>query len=170
MDRLVAFDAIGPSGEVLRVGSPAHLSSTETDLEKVAADLTADGAMLAFIQNPPPGLPISCPSGTSTRSECQVRGSADTIIAQYDALVTRVVARHSSTMRVVPWTDLVCPNDHCWPRLDGVLIRHDQIHYTKAGAIWLSPYLYQRLKEVSVVPIVVTHTRLKFPGTNNGTG
>ena len=159
LERFLLADAIGPNGEHLVAGTQAHLANTKADLEKVAAELTSHGAMLAFIQNPPFGLPIDCTTA-SVRQDCLVRASDDALSIEYDALVMSVVAEHHLTMKMVPWTDLVCPGDHCVPTLEGVLVRYDRVHYTRGAAVMLAPELYQRLEQAGVAPIVVTQTRI----------
>ncbi len=156
MERFLLSDFLGNSGQLLVAGSAAHIRETEQGLENVAAALTSRGAMLVFIDILPAELPLDCSNqSVGARPDCHVSGSSDQITAQYNSLIDRVAARHPDTMRVISLSSVVCPSDFCVPKIDGILLRYDRYHFTKAGAHWLAPYLYQELERVGAVPIAL---------------
>jgi peptidoglycan/LPS O-acetylase OafA/YrhL len=157
MENFLQIDALDAAGNRLVVGSAAHIADTDQGLEKVAEALTSRGARMVFVENQPVELPLSCSIvGTAAKPECRARASSDAITAQYDAVEAAVAARHPSTMRALSITNVVCPHDYCVPTIKGVLLRYDRYHFTKAGAHWLAPYLYQGLQRVGAVPITIT--------------
>jgi peptidoglycan/LPS O-acetylase OafA/YrhL len=153
MERFLLADYLTDAGEVVQVGSAKHLSTSEEDLYQAVRALTSGGAMLVFFEILPVGLPIDCSSDDRRlQPDCQVRASSDGRTADYNLLIRRVAARSPDSMRVVSLAPVVCPDDLCSPRVDGVLLRYDRIHFTHAGARWLAPRLYDRLVAAGLAP------------------
>jgi hypothetical protein len=150
-ERYFLVDFVDGAGQRVQSGSPAHLRATEEGMDKAISALTSRGAFLVFLETLPVGLPLRCAeAGSESRDECAMSASADIVTAEYDRLIERVAARHPSSMISIPVLDVVCPNDRCPPEVDGVVLRYDGVHFTKPGARWLAPYLYDRLKAAGV--------------------
>ena len=146
MDRNLTTDFISESGQRVAAGSALHLSATELGLAAAAAALTARGATLVLIETLPPGLPLDCAERAGTSTSCSELASSDRLSAEYGRIIESVAARHPDVMRAVSITSLVCPRDSCSPEVEGTILRYDRVHFTKSGARWLAPHLYDLLE------------------------
>lgn len=165
MERFLLADYVDSTGKRVKAGSPEHLRATEQGLEESAITLVSGGAKLVFIRTLPIALPLDCTDQSPpSRTDCHVQGSSDRTTAEYDAIIDRVAARHPGTMSVISLANYVCPNDYCFPNVDGVLLRYDRLHFTKRGARWLAPALYGQLEQAGLVPIA----KAVVPNSPNG--
>jgi peptidoglycan/LPS O-acetylase OafA/YrhL len=154
MERFLLADYVDSSGKRVVAGTPEHLRATEQGLEQSAIALVAGGARLVFIRTLPVAMPLDCTNQSPpSRTDCHVQGSSDQITVEYDAIIDRVAARHPGTMSVISMASYVCPNDYCFPKVDGLLLRYDRYHFTMSAAHRLAPVLYGQLEQAGLVPI-----------------
>jgi hypothetical protein len=153
MDRFLFVDFQDETGSVIAAASPGHVQATEDGFEAATTQLTSKGATFVFIKILPVQLPLDCAGQSiNDRPDCHVLGSADQLVARYNDLIERIAQRHADTMRVVSLEELVCPNDLCVPGSQGIVLRYDRVHFTRAASVWLAPYIYRKLEEVGALP------------------
>jgi hypothetical protein len=143
--------SIGPNGKKLVPGSIAHLAQTEEQLDAAVRQLTGKGAWLVLVHILPRGPGVRClETGPATAPRCNPLVSADPLTATYNDVMDRVAARHRDRVRVVDLADLVCPRAVCSLMVDGIVMRYDGGHFTKAASEWVAPKLYARIKAAGV--------------------
>ena len=65
--------------------------------------------------------------------------------APYNAMLDRVAQRYPDRVRVLDLSDLLCPDNLCVARVDGIVIRYDTLHFSAEGARWLVQHLERKL-------------------------
>ena len=147
-DRWLLAGSLDDSGKLLYPGSPEHLADTERRLADWARKMTATGSKLVLIHLLPIGRPIDCANSQfASSAPCQQKVSDDTLTPKYNAVMDDVAASFPGVVSTVDIQDVVCPNGVCPPKIDGIWIRSDGLHFTIPGAQWLAPALNQRLPQ-----------------------
>lgn len=63
-----------------------------------------------------------------------------------------VVAELPGRAFLVSLNEHICPGGLCPPKVDGVLLRYDGHHYTRAGARWAVPLLHAEMLGAGALP------------------
>jgi peptidoglycan/LPS O-acetylase OafA/YrhL len=138
-------------GRTLEVGSPEHLAVVRAGLEKAIAMLTKRGATVVLLHILPRGAEPDCLSvRTSHQKRCTTLASADKDAASYNAVFDAVAAEHPDHVKVIDFTDLICPDGRCPVTAHGLTLRGDQLHLTHVASAWIAPYLYDRIKAAGI--------------------
>jgi hypothetical protein len=125
-------------GELLRFGTPEWDANMVSLLNEAVDVLGSKGATVAFV-TPPPTIASASDTGTSRewlpRHADRFRHFAD--------LLRQVTAAHPGNTALIDLAGFVCPQDPCPREVDGVVLRHDGIHYAaESGPVvagWLTP-------------------------------
>jgi peptidoglycan/LPS O-acetylase OafA/YrhL len=147
-DRWLLIDSLDDRGRLLRAGTSPHIADTERRLDATVDQLTASGAAIVFLHLLPMGQPVQCADANpplAYRAECSEPVSADRLTPLYNAMLDRVVARHPGHAAVIDLTGVVCPDGYCRPKVDGVWMRFDGLHFTVPGAQLVAPTLGTQL-------------------------
>jgi lysophospholipase L1-like esterase len=151
-DRWLLIDSLDDSGRLLRAGTDAHLQDTELRLSATAAQLTSRGTRLVLIHILPVGQPVQCADAEPPyqyRARCGQSSSADHLTPMYNAMLDRVAGRYPGRVAVIDLADVVCPGQRCVPKLNGIWLRSDGLHFTEAAARWLAPDIDPRLERAA---------------------
>jgi hypothetical protein len=71
--------------------------------------------------------------------------------AAYNAMLDRVASRHPDRVRTIDLSDKLCPDTWCKCLVDGLIVRHDGLHWSKEGNRWVVPHLESKLADAGVV-------------------
>jgi hypothetical protein len=72
-------------------------------------------------------------------------------MAAVNDMLARLAAERSD-MTVAPLSDIVCPGGADDLEVDGTPIRYDGVHYTRAGAALVWPWLFGQLDDIVDTP------------------
>lgn len=56
---------------------------------------------------------------------------------------------------LVSLNEHICPGGLCPPKVDGVLLRYDGHHFTRAGARWAVPLLHAEMHGAGALPALM---------------
>ncbi len=100
--------------------------------------LTASGARLVFLLNPP---------ATTGPVRPQIDPVEQERMLHLGDLLKQYAAAHPDRAGVIDLTPIVCPSGTpCPPVVDGITLRSDDGgHFTPEGAAWLAPRILDRL-------------------------
>jgi hypothetical protein len=150
-DRWLQLDALDDKGQELVAGSPQHLDDMELRTKREALQLVARGSTLVLVHQAPLGIPTTCTDPSAQNDPaCHAKASDDLMTPKFNAVLDRVAAADPQRIKTLDFQDVVCPDDVCSPRISGVWIRYDRLHYTEEAARWLLSTIEQRLRHVGV--------------------
>jgi SGNH domain-containing protein len=122
-------------GTVLDIGTRAGDMTMVGELESAVARITAGGARLVFLTDPPPAV----------HSDKYVADPYQVLHARLLNRLLRLVAmRNPDRVSVVDLAAMVCPGSPPCPEfVDGVRLRpRDGAHFEGAGPAWVAPRLF----------------------------
>lgn len=138
-------------GETLvEKGTVEHLAAVEAGLSETIAQLTSDGATLAFIHILPPGNSVEClEAGTTGLARCDRPVTPGSGEAPYNRIFDALAEARDDVVSVT-LTDVVCPGEVCPLVVDGIVMRYDGGHFTATASRYLAPILDRRLEAAGV--------------------
>ncbi len=154
----------GAGQKVLQPGSPQWSSVLLQRMEQRVQQLTASGATLVILTQPPFVRP-----GSPTQPNQQ-----DESFERLNGLLTAFVAR-TPHVRVIDLAAHVCPNGPpCPTAVDNVWVRADGAHYSADGSLWVARWLMPQLglaaldtpsDSLPVMKVVAPHNGARVKGT-----
>jgi peptidoglycan/LPS O-acetylase OafA/YrhL len=150
MDRWELIDAVGPDGQTLASGTPAHMAETERSLTDTARHLTSKGARLAFIELPPVISEICGAAEKRSLPQCHMGADDDTLQNPYNALFRRVALQVPGAA-TISLTSALCPNGICAWEISGRVVRGDGLHFTPETSRALAPTIVQQLSAAGML-------------------
>ena len=126
-------------GRRLRFGTPEWDANMSVIIDRMITVLSSRGARVVLLTQPP----ARSPAITGTPKEWV--DLAEERFGHVNDLIRQVAARHPDVATVIDLASFVCPTSPCPETLQGVVPRHDGIHYDPVGAPivagWLTPQL-----------------------------
>jgi hypothetical protein len=125
-------------GTVVRYGTPTWRQVVSDGVGKALDAAASGGTPVAVLDVPCYGSPPSGGPDADVRDDPARAGALDGILA--DAASAR------PEVRILPVSAVLCPGGHFQDQLDGITLRPDGVHLTKASAelvwrTWLVPRL-----------------------------
>jgi peptidoglycan/LPS O-acetylase OafA/YrhL len=127
-------------GRWVEVGTPEHDELVIDALEDVVELLATPDRPVAFVTVPPGER-----DGEFSPPQWTLEGRA--ALDHFNELLTGIAERFSDRVSVVDLSGWLCPDD-CVAQVDGQPIRDDGLHYDPAGAVPVSAWLSEQLREV----------------------
>lgn len=146
-------DFVDAFGRVVSSGFREWLKAERRELEAFAATLTSTGARLVFMALPPLVATTEClREDAADDPGCVLPASNDARSAQVNTVLGSVVAELPGRAFLVSLNEHICPGGLCPPKVDGVLLRYDGHHFTRAGARWAVPLLHAEMLGAGALP------------------
>jgi peptidoglycan/LPS O-acetylase OafA/YrhL len=140
------------AGTLLPRTSPAHVAEMERLLNRWAERMTATGAQLVLMrytnESPMLDAPMCLEPRNANQPFCHTPAVGRYEV--YNAMLDRIASRHPDRVRTIDLTGELCPGNYCKSLVDGLLVRHDGMHYSLEGNRWLVPHLERKLANAGV--------------------
>lgn len=152
-DNWIWVDAIDGQGKTLRTETAEHARHVEAELMRAVEQIAAKGAIVVLARLVASSQRIECadPAYDASAPSACVAPDRTPQFDLYNGVIDRVAAALGDRVRVIDFTDVMCPNRVCRASLDGTLVRFDTMHFSTDGARWLAPHLERKLREAGVV-------------------
>jgi peptidoglycan/LPS O-acetylase OafA/YrhL len=146
-------DFFGSDGSVVKTGSAEYVAGEKKALTDLVHEFAPSGPRMSFLEIPP-RLHSRCgAAANATSSSCNVRVDAlgDSTVASYNAVfkpynaILREVAAGTPGVSTISITGAICPNRLCVPKVNGLLLRYDGLHFTAPAAVMLAPAIYRQM-------------------------
>jgi peptidoglycan/LPS O-acetylase OafA/YrhL len=140
-------------GKRLPAGSPEHDAALKAGYLSIVDQVAAYGGRTVFLELPPPGEQLGsvvAPRRPAGEAKPPVIGGGR-FVDGFNAILRSVAAARPESSSTVSVTDLICPQGHCGPVQNGMLVRTDGVHYSIPFSRYLVPELLRR-SGVSATP------------------
>jgi hypothetical protein len=129
-------------GRWTHLGDPAFDSAIEAELEQAFSLLPARGATVA-VTTAPYFLRGERPDGGQWPEDDPAR------VQRFNEIIRTVAARHPEQVAVLDLNGQTSRGQHYTPKIDGISLRFDGVHFSPEGAAWLSNWFFGALLEMA---------------------
>ena len=149
-DNWLPIESYDDAGVMRQRNSPEHIADIERRMNELIPALTSDGALVVLMRFTPEAAALECADpGFVDAARCKSPGLSPRF-SNYNDMLDRVVRRFADRARSIDLTDVVCPRNQCAPKVDGVILRYDMLHYSDDGSRWLAPHIERKLTEAGI--------------------
>lgn len=150
-DNWLPVDSYDDKGQKQVRSSPAHVADIERRMVTFSRELTASGARLVLMRYTPESQRASCetPAGANDPG-CVVKPDAERY-QRYNAMLDHIATSDPAHVRTIDLSDVLCPNNSCTFKVDGIILRPDSLHYSDEGTRWVRPHLERKLTKAGAV-------------------